>query len=250
MRLLYRDARLLAVDKPAGLLVHRSALDRGETRFALQQARALAGQRLWPVHRLDKATSGLLLFALDADAARCVGGQFERHAVDKRYLAVVRGWPQTAGVIDHALADDEDPAGAGVARAARTHWARRATVELPFAVDRYPSARYALLALAPLTGRRHQLRRHLKHIAHPIVGDTTHGKGTHNRFFREHFGCARLLLACTGLRLRHPDDGRAWTLEAPPGDDFAQVAARLGWTAALNYPAFGASPVGDVPAPG
>ena len=78
MRLLYRDARLLAVDKPAGLLVHRSALDRGETRFALQQARALAGQRLWPVHRLDKATSGLLLFALDADAARCVGGQFER----------------------------------------------------------------------------------------------------------------------------------------------------------------------------
>jgi len=245
MRILYRDARLLAVDKPAGLLVHRSPIDRGETRFALQQARALAGQRLWPVHRLDKATSGLLLFALDVEAARSVGVQFENQRVDKRYLAVVRGWPQSAGLIDHALADDEDPAGGGVARAARTRWARLAIVELPLAVDRYPSARYALLSLAPLTGRRHQLRRHLKHIAHPIVGDTTHGKGTHNRFFREHFGCARLLLACTGLRLRHPDDGRDWVLQAPPSADFAAVAAGLGWSAALGYPAFEAGEAGS-----
>lgn len=242
VRILYRDERLLAVDKPAGLLVHRSALDRGETRFALQQARALAGRRLWPVHRLDKATSGVLLFALDAEAARCVGGQFERQAVDKRYLAVVRGWPRVEGVVDHALADDEDPAGGGMARAACTRWRRLATVELPFAVDRYPSARYALLALEPLTGRRHQLRRHMKHVAHPIVGDTTHGKGTHNRFFRERFGCARLLLACVGLRLAHPDDGRVWTLSAPPADVFATVAGALGWSAALAWPPFGAAP--------
>ena len=240
MRILHRDERLLAVDKPPGLLVHRSALDRGETRYALQQARALAGRRLWPVHRLDKATSGLLLFALDADAARCVGGQFERQEVEKRYLAVVRGWPGECGLIDHPLVDEDEPAAhaAGVARAARTRWRRLATVELPCAVDRYPTARYALLALAPLTGRRHQLRRHLKHIAHPIVGDTTHGKGTHNRFFRERLGCARLLLACVGLRLRHPDDGRGFELAMPPGDDFAAVAGRLGWSPMLAMPAF------------
>jgi tRNA pseudouridine65 synthase len=244
MRILHRDERLLVVDKPPGLLVHRSALDRGETRYALQQARALAGRRLWPVHRLDKATSGLLLFALDADAARCVGGQFERQEIAKRYLAVVRGWPDEAGLIDHPLIDDDDPAAvaAGVARAACTRWWRLATVELPYAVDRYPTARYALLSLAPLTGRRHQLRRHLKHIAHPIVGDTTHGKGSHNRFFREHYGCARLLLACVGMRLRHPDDGRPFELVAAPGDDYAALASRLGWSQALATSPFAAGP--------
>lgn len=255
MRILHRDERLLAVDKPPGLLVHRSPLDRGETRYALQQARALAGRRLWPVHRLDKATSGVLLFALDPDAARCVGAQFERQEVDKRYLAVVRGWPGESGDIDHPLIDEDEPGelAAGAARAARTRWWRLATVELPHAVDRYPTARYALLALAPLTGRRHQLRRHLKHIAHPVVGDTTHGKGTHNRFFRERLGCARLLLACVGMRLRHPDDGRRIELAMPPGDDFAAVAATLGWSAALAMSPFAScsprAPCADAPDP-
>jgi tRNA pseudouridine65 synthase len=115
-------------------------------------------------------------------------------------------------------------------------------VELPYAVDRYPTARYALLSLAPLTGRRHQLRRHLKHIAHPIVGDTTHGKGSHNRFFRERYGCARLLLACVGMRLRHPDDGRPFELVAAPGDDYAALASRLGWSQALATSPFAAGP--------
>ncbi|CAG0985121.1 partial tRNA pseudouridine synthase C, partial [Rhodocyclaceae bacterium] len=110
---------------------------------------------------------------------------------------------------------------------------RLAAVELPVAVDRYPTSRYALVALHPETGRQHQLRRHLKHIAHPIIGDATHGKGRHNRYFQQRFGCARLLLACTKMALRHPD-GRMLTIGTPPGDGFAKVIGELGWLAALG----------------
>jgi tRNA pseudouridine65 synthase len=102
-------------------------------------------------------------------------------------------------------------------------------VELPYRVDRYPTSRYALLELLPLTGRRHQLRRHMKHIAHPIIGDATHGKGRHNRLFQALFGCRRLLLAATELRLRHPVSGEPLIVRAPLAEDFTQVLARLGW---------------------
>jgi len=120
------------------------------------------------------------------------------------------------------------------AQPAVTHYRRLATVELPFAVDRYATARYALVELRPLTGRRHQLRRHLKHIAHPIVGDATHGKGRHNRFVAEQFGCGRLLLACVELAFRHPTSGEMLTLRAGVGDDFGALAARLGWSDAIG----------------
>jgi tRNA pseudouridine65 synthase len=234
--ILYRDDFLVAINKPAGLLVHRSDIDRHETRFAVQLLRDQIGQRVHPLHRLDKGTSGVLLFALDADSARAVGGQFERNEIEKHYLAVVRGWPPESGVIDHPLSRQFDDYGrkfsAGSAAEplpAVTEYRRLATVELPDAVDRYLTSRYALMELLPKTGRQHQLRRHMKHIAHPIIGDATWGKGIHNRFFQQRFGCGRLLLACTGIELRHPQDGRTLTIAAPPGDDFARVASALGW---------------------
>jgi tRNA pseudouridine65 synthase len=233
---LYRDDWLVAVHKPAGLLVHRSDLDRHETRFALQIVRDQLGRRVWPVHRLDKGTSGVLLFALDPDTARRCMAQFEAGQVMKRYLAVVRGWPAEAGEIDHPLAPDAgDRAWQGSPQAAapqpaRTRYRCLATVELPHRVDRYPSSRYALLELEPLTGRRHQLRRHLKHIAHPIIGDATHGKGPHNRLFEALFGCRRLLLAAVELRLQHPVGGAPLVLAVPPAEDFAAVLRHLGWT--------------------
>ena len=235
--ILYRDDFLVAINKPAGLLVHRSDIDRHETRFAVQLLRDQIGQRVHPLHRLDKGTSGVLLFALDSASAREVGGQFERNEIGKRYLAIVRGWPPEAGVIDHALSRQFDDYGRKFsadspteALPAVTGYRRLATVELPDAVDRYPTARYALVELLPKTGRQHQLRRHLKHIAHPIIGDATWGKGIHNRFFQQRFGCGRLLLACTGIELRHPQDGRTLTIAAPPGDDFSRVAGALGWS--------------------
>ncbi len=232
LTVLYRDERLVVIDKPSGWLVHRSNLDRHETRILVQALRDQLGRHVYPVHRLDKGTSGALLFALDPEAAQDLAGQFERQEVRKTYLAVVRGWPPESGRIDHPLARERDAYSDGDAAApqpALTDYCRLASAEFPVAVDKYPTARYALVALEPHTGRRHQLRRHMKHIAHPIIGDATHGKGIHNRFFQARFGCERLLLACTDLRFRHPDDGRNLHVHAPVGDQFAAVIRELGW---------------------
>lgn len=233
--IIYQDERVVAIHKPSGLLVHRSELDRHETRFAVQLLRDQLGRHVYPAHRLDRGTSGVLVFALDKDTARALGGQFERQEVIKTYLAVVRGHPPEAGRIDHALSRRRDDAewvgerSADEAQPAVTDFRRLATCELPHQVDRYPTSRYALVELTPHTGRRHQLRRHLKHIAHPIIGDATFGKGRHNRLFQQLFGCHRMLLACVRMQLRHPVDGRILDLCAPPDGEFAAVLAALGW---------------------
>lgn len=259
LEILYRDDWLVAIQKPSGLLVHRSPIAAQEERFAVQLLRDQIGRRVYPAHRLDRGTSGVLLFALDREVARTLAQRFESQAVDKRYLAIVRGHPPEHGLIDHALVRRLDPVevrrgkGAGardtlpedvddgdaaedatcaaepVAQPARTGFRRLATVELPYAVDRYPSSRYALVELFPETGRRHQLRRHLKHIAHPIIGDATYGKGRHNRLFQEIFGSHRLLLACTRLALAHPVTEAPLEIVAPVAEDFALVLEGLGW---------------------
>jgi tRNA pseudouridine65 synthase len=237
LTILHRDDRLVVIDKPSGWLVHRSNLDRHETRILVQALRDQIGRHVYPVHRLDKGTSGVMLFALDPETAGAVGSQFERNVVRKTYLAVVRGWPAEHGVIDHPLKPERDEYGAahaGEPQSALTEYCRLASAEFHVAVDRYPTARYALVALEPHTGRRHQLRRHMKHIAHPIIGDATHGKGIHNRFFQARFDCYRLLLACTELRFHHPLDGTAMHIRAPLGDRFATVIEQLGWSAALQ----------------
>ncbi len=231
--ILYRDEHLIAIHKPAGLLVHRTVLDRHETRFAVQILRDQIGQYVHPVHRLDRGTSGVLLFALDRDIGRELGKQFETQQIDKTYLAVVRGHSAEAGVIDHPLTrqfDDYEfrsPDTIGEAQSAVTRYRRLAVAELAHRVDLYPTSRYALLELKPETGRRHQIRRHLKHIAHPIIGDATYGKGRHNRLFQELFGCHRLLLACLEMRLTHPFSKKALVLTAPLAEDFAALVDRV-----------------------
>jgi len=233
--ILYRDEHIVAIDKPARLLVHRSEIDRHETRFAIQILRDQIGQKVWPAHRLDRGTSGILLFGLNAEIASALGRQFAEGRVSKRYLAVVRGHPPESGSIDHPLTrqrDDYEFQGehsSQEAQAALTHLRRLACIELPVQIDRYPVSRYALLELEPVTGRKHQLRRHLKHIAHPIIGDATYGKGRHNRYFAEKLGCDRLLLACTQLGFCHPLDGRSMELNCQPGDAFAALLSRFGW---------------------
>lgn len=230
--ILYQDAALVAIHKPAGLLVHRSPIARQETRFAVQMLRDQLGRPVWPVHRLDRGTSGLLLFALDQETLRDLNRQFEAGVVAKRYLAVVRGWPPEAGLIEHPLApveDPYDPVANPAPQSAQTRYRRLATVELPYPVDRYPSSRYALLALEPLTGRRHQLRRHLKHAAHPIIGDATYGKGKHNRLFAELFGHERLWLASVEMAFSHPTGGGELRLTAPLAPEFVDLLTKLGW---------------------
>ncbi len=260
LEILYRDDSLIAIHKPAGLLVHRSPIAADAERFAVQLLRNQIGRRVYPAHRLDRGTSGVLLFALEREVAARLGALFESRQVDKRYLAIVRGHPAEQGSIDHplvrqldpierdrgrgagrrdALAEDDEPpaddsATAATAQPALTRYRRLAIAELPYRVDRYPSSRYALVELVPETGRRHQLRRHLKHLAHPIIGDATYGKGRHNRLFHSLFGSGRLLLACTGLAFTHPVSGAALRIAAPVAADFARVAQALGWAEACG----------------
>lgn len=221
----------MVVDKPAGLLVHRSPIDRHETRFVLQIVRDQLGTRVYPVHRLDKPTSGALALALNPESAKVLSAAFAHDAVHKRYVAIVRGWPGASGTIDRALATVEDAMIAApltpAPRPALTHYRRLATYELPLRVDRYPTSRYALLELEPRTGRRHQLRRHLAGASHPIVGDTTYGKARHNRLFSEQLQSHRLLLACTRLEFATALHATPLTVDAPVAADFATVIARL-----------------------
>ena len=218
MRILYQDEWLVAVDKPPGLLVHRTGLDAGETQFALQLLRDQLGRPVWPAHRLDKGTSGVLLFALDAETARALGLAFEApDLVRKTYRAVVRGWPSAEGLIAHPLKRLEDDARAGRVEVqdAQTRYRTLERYELPLPYSGFPTTRCALVELQPLTGRRHQLRRHMKHLAHPIIGDATHGKGPLNRAVAERLGLQRLWLHALRLELPHPVSAAPLSIEAP-----------------------------------
>lgn len=219
----------MAVAKPPGLLVHRTRLAAGEGDALLQRLRDALGRRVYAVHRLDRPTSGVVVFGLTPEAGCRLSLLFESRRVAKGYLAVVRGdlgTPQApAGVIDYPLRDaPERPL-----RPALTAYRVLARVELPYPVGRHATSRYSLVAVAPQTGRPHQIRRHFHHVFHPIVGDTTHGEGRHNRLFRERFGCGRLLLHALWLSFDHPVTGRPLRIQAAPDAEWRALMERLGW---------------------
>ncbi len=228
--ILFQDNCLVAINKPSGLLVHRSPIDKHETRFALQLLRDQIGQRVYPCHRLDKPTSGILLFALDEETQRCINTQFETHCVTKIYQAVVRGHTPSEGAIDHPLKimqDFRSQAPKAIAQDALTRFKTEEHFELPIACGRYSSSRYSLITLMPTTGRKHQLRRHMKHLSHPIIGDTTHGNGAHNRLFRQHLKTSRLMLHASALVLKHPLTGEALEIDSTLPGDFARALNHL-----------------------
>ncbi|MGJ3244236.1 MAG: pseudouridine synthase [Opitutales bacterium] len=229
---LYEDAWLIAVHKPPGMLVHRSKLaSHNDTPVALQTVRDQIGQPVFPVHRLDRPTSGLLVFARDSETAAGLAEQIRAGQLEKTYQAVVRGWPETdAGSTDRPLKPEyADNKAEASEQPARTDWRCLGRTEIPEPVDKYPTARYSLLEASPKTGRTHQIRRHLKHLNHPIIGDARHGQAVHNRFFHERYGCDRLLLAATALRFRHPRTGNDLALTCPVAEDMAQVVEALGF---------------------
>lgn len=228
LRLLYLDARLCAIDKPPGIMVHRTGISTDRV-FLVDLLREQLGQRVWTLHRLDRATSGVLVFALDVEMAAAMGRLFEAGAIAKSYLAVVRGWLEDRGRIDKPLAGARNKI-----RAALTLYRCLARTELPVAVPPHDSARYSLAGIEPKTGRTHQIRRHFNHIAHPIVGDVNHGDRRHNRMFRARFGCHRLLLHATSLEFDHPGHDRPVRIDAPPPQDFRSVTAALGWPEILH----------------
>ncbi len=217
LRVLHSDDDLVAVDKPAGVLVHPSALDAHESHTVLAQLQAQLGARLWTVHRLDKGTSGVMVFARHQAAARTLAAAFEAGLVRKRYLALVRGWPPESGEINYPLARDPELPSAGQPRLpALTRYRRQHRFEWPLPDRGHATSRYALLAVEPVQGRRHQIRRHLKHISHPIVGDSTHGKGAHNRAVAAWLGVTRLWLHALQLEVPAVAGRGAVVIEAPP----------------------------------
>lgn len=225
LTVLYRDEHYIAVNKPAGLLVHRSWIASQEKEFLLQRLRDQIGRRVYPVHRLDRPTSGVLILGLSSEAARSLSQQFEARKVEKIYHTVLRGYSEFSGIIDYPL--EEEP---GKPRQeAVTAYRRLATVELPFAVGRYATARYSLVEVRPRTGRLHQIRKHFKHINHHLIGDTTHGDGKHNALFREQFNCHRMLLHASRLLITHPQTGAPLDLTAPFDDNFLRLFAEFGW---------------------
>lgn len=219
LAVLHLDDHLVAIDKPPGLLVHRTQLAAQENEAALQLLRDQLGRPVWPVHRLDRGTSGVLLFALSPEVASVLGAMFEQGQMRKRYLALVRGWPgDDEGLIDHPLArDPERPSAGQPLLPAQTRWRVLKRDAWPIATDpRFATTRVALVEAEPLQGRRHQIRRHLKHIAHPILGDATHGKGPLNRAVAAHLGITRLWLHAQRLELAHPVGGSPLRLESRP----------------------------------
>ena len=219
---LHRDEQLAVVDKPAGLMVHDSALARGETDFAADRLREQFGRPVHLVHRLDRATSGCLLLAFDRDTASALGRTLMSHAFEKTSWAICRGWPAEAEfTVDHDL--DGGP-GKPLKKPAITRFRRLAIAELDLPSAGFPTSRYAWLEACPQTGRFRQIRRHLKHLSHHLIGDTSHGDGRHNRAFRM-MGIHRMLLHARGIAFPHPGTGQVLAVEAPVDAEFAKALA-------------------------
>ena len=207
----------MVVNKPSGLAVHRGACE--DRVVALTLVRDQMGRHVHAVHRLDRATSGALLLAFTPEATRRLQERFEAGAVCKRYIALVRGIPPEHVVIDHPVPRAEG----GPRVPAVTEVRRLATFE-----------RYGLVEAVPRTGRLHQIRRHLKHLSHPLIGDVRYGKGEHNRLFRERFGLHRLALHALELGFEHPFDGGWLRTVAPVPEDLAGPLRAMGLPAAAG----------------
>ncbi|MFZ2957485.1 MAG: pseudouridine synthase [Candidatus Ozemobacteraceae bacterium] len=223
--ILYQDDALIAVYKPAGLHVHPTSMSRGEFDTVIRRLEDRLGKRLFTVQRLDRPTAGVMLFALSSDVSRDLCLRFREGNVQKTYLAVVRGIVASSGIIEYRVRGPEHDSAS--AKPGLTEFQRVGTMEAAIPVGRYASARFSLVEVHPKTGRFHQIRQHFHHIAHPIIGDTSHGDGTNNRLFREHFGCRRLLLAASSITFLHPISGKALSISAPPDKELADIFARF-----------------------
>jgi len=211
LEIIYRDADFVAINKPCGLLVHRTRIAEEQKYFALQLLRDQLGQWVYPVHRLDRPTSGVLIFGLHEAAAGALQKQMMEKVVEKKYWAVVRGHLHSEGVLDYPLKKEDT----GRMQEAQTYYKPLAQTELPIAVSRYDSVRYTLVEAQPLTGRMHQLRRHFAHLRHYIIGDKRHGERHHNRMFRERLDCPFMLLHAFSLRFEQPFSGESVDIFAP-----------------------------------
>ncbi|MFM2589178.1 tRNA pseudouridine(65) synthase TruC [Vibrio sp. TBV020] len=235
LEIVYQDEYFVAVNKPAGMLVHRSWLDKHETQFVMQTLRDQIGQHVFPLHRLDRPTSGVLIFALSSEVASQVMPMFANHEMEKTYHAIVRGWIEESGRLDYALKveldkiADKHASQEKEAQEAITDYLPLAKVEVPHSTGKFPTTRYCLMEMKPLTGRKHQLRRHMAHLRHPIVGDTTHGDGKHNKLYREVYDSHRLLLHASSLEFVHPFTHEKLVIKAGVDETWHKLCAEFDW---------------------
>jgi len=223
LSIIYQDEYLVVINKPHGLLVHRSPIAADATEFALQLLRDQLGQKVYLVHRIDRKTSGVLVFALSAEVCSVLGKSWQERKVDKTYLAIVRGWPSDdESVIDYELANE-----AGTAQQAVTRYRCLQRVELPVAYGRYTTSRYTLVEAYPETGRMHQIRRHLSHIRYPIVGDRPHGCSKQNRLWKSKWKMTYMMLHARAVTFHHPITARPLTVVAPLSAEMERVCGIL-----------------------
>lgn len=218
LEIVYQDDFLVAINKPHGLLVHRSPIAADASEFAIQLLRDQLGRKVYPTHRLDRKTSGVLLFALDESTNRTMQQLFMNQGVSKTYKALVRGFIPEKGTIDYALTTDE-----GKTQDAVTHYERIEIFELPIAFGKHATSRYSLVKLDPETGRMHQLRKHLAHIFYPIIGDRPHGCNKQNRFFLEQWQMNKMLLHAEEIAFDHPVTKEAVVIRANYSNDFMHI---------------------------
>lgn len=217
----------MAINKPHGLLVHRSMIASDASEFAVQLLRDQLGQRVYPVHRLDRKTAGVLLFALSDSMNSIMQQQFMDGAVHKSYLAIVRGYTPDELTIDYPLRKDDGNGVTGVLQEAVTHLKTLQQTEVPLPFGKHTTSRYSLVKLTPTTGRMHQLRRHMAHILHPIIGDRPHGCNKQNKLFKEHFEMNTMLLHAQQLTFTHPVTEEPITITAPFQTEFGRMLGAL-----------------------
>ena len=224
LEIVYQDEHIIAINKPHGLLVHRSVIANDAKEFALQMLRDQIGRRVSPVHRLDRKTGGLLLFAFEKDVEGLLHQQFREGHVTKKYLAVLRGYAPDQMNIDYPLVKEN-----GAIQDAFTSFVTLRRAELDIPLGKHPTSRYSLVEAAPTTGRMHQLRKHFAHIFYPIIGDRKHGCNKQNRFFKETWDMTTMLLHASELLFKHPVTQQDIHLKAPLQEEFQRVMALMNW---------------------
>ncbi|MBN8681960.1 MAG: tRNA pseudouridine(65) synthase TruC [Chitinophagales bacterium] len=202
LEIIYEDEWFIGVNKPEAMLVHRTRISE-DNRFVMQDLRDQIGQHVFTIHRLDRATSGVLLFGKSAEAAGALAEQFRDKALDKHYLSIVRGWAPDSGTVDYAVRDQDKPDAEFLP--AVSHYRTLGRSEVPHAIGyKYQTARFSLVEVMPETGRRHQIRKHFAHILHPVIGDKRHGDNKHNRYFWGELQLCRMFLHAWQLQFEHP----------------------------------------------
>ncbi len=223
--ILHEDEQVVAINKPPGILVHRTKISEDKI-FVLQLLRDQLGQKIFPIHRLDRGTSGVLVFGKNKTAAAYLGEQLMNKKVEKKYLAIIRGYVDQTGTIDYPLAPEPHKE----KKEAISHYKRLEQVEFAAQIGRYPSARYSLVEIKTETGRRHQIRRHFSHLRHPIIGDKKHGDVKHNTYFRNSLGISRMLLHASDFAYVEEISKKKIFLEAPLEAGFIKALNLLGFT--------------------